>query len=71
MTDRELELAELLIDQLTGVDITGLHDDYAAALEQLVAAKMTGAGLEEPAEPVPAVDLMAALEASIQAASKP
>ncbi|MFD8079790.1 hypothetical protein ACFV3E_45200 [Streptomyces sp. NPDC059718] len=62
MTDRELELA--------GVEIAELHDDYAAALEQLVAAKMTGAGLEEPEEPVTAVDLMAALEASIRAANK-
>lgn len=70
VTDRELELAELLMDELAGVDIAALHDDYAAALEQLVAAKMTGAGLEEPEEPVPAVDLMAALEASIRAANK-
>ncbi|WSD64921.1 hypothetical protein OIE69_41600 [Actinacidiphila glaucinigra] len=70
VTERELELAELLMDQLTGVDSAGLHDDYAAALEQLVAAKMTGAGLEEPEEPVPPVDLMAALEASIRATGK-
>ncbi|MFF3257243.1 Ku protein [Actinacidiphila glaucinigra] len=67
VTDRELELAELLIDQLAGVDIAELHDEYAAALEQLVAAKLTGAGLQEPEEPTPAVDLMAALEASIRA----
>ncbi|MFI5635452.1 hypothetical protein ACIA8E_40170 [Streptomyces sp. NPDC051664] len=39
MTDRELELAELLMDQLVGVDIADLHDEYAAALEQLVDAK--------------------------------
>ncbi|MEU0181470.1 Ku protein [Streptomyces sp. NPDC006207] len=68
VTDRELELAELLMDQLAGVEIAELHDEYAAALEQLVVAKMTGAGLEEPEEPVPAVDLMAALEASIREA---
>ncbi|MFG2300005.1 hypothetical protein [Actinacidiphila glaucinigra] len=71
VTDRELELAELLMDQLAGVDIAELHDEYAAALEQLVAAKMTGVGLEEPEEPVPAVDLMTALEESIRAANKP
>ncbi|WP_326570008.1 Ku protein [Actinacidiphila glaucinigra] len=70
VTDRELELAKLLMDQLAGVEIAELHDDYAAALEQLVAAKLTGAGLEEPEEPVTAVDLMAALEASIRAANK-
>ncbi|MDX2649282.1 Ku protein [Streptomyces sp. PA03-1a] len=68
VTERELELAELLMDQLAGVEIAELHDEYAAALEQLVVAKMTGAGLEEPEEPVPAVDLMAALEASIREA---
>jgi DNA end-binding protein Ku len=32
VTDRELELAELLMDQLAGVDVADLHDDYAAAL---------------------------------------
>ncbi|MEU1543655.1 hypothetical protein ABZ461_37300 [Actinacidiphila glaucinigra] len=56
------------MDQLAGVEIAELHNEYAAALEQLVVAKMTGAGLEEPEEPVPAVDLMAALEASIREA---
>ncbi|WP_392839732.1 Ku protein [Streptomyces sp. LN500] len=68
VTDRELELAELLMDQLVGVDITDLHDEYAAALEQLIVAKQTGGLLEELEEPVPVVDLMAALEASIRAA---
>jgi len=70
VTDRELQLAELLMDQLAGVDIANLHDEYAAALEQLVVAKMSGAGLQEPEEPTPAVDLMAALEASIRATGK-
>lgn len=70
VTERELELAELLMDQLAGVEIAELHDDYAPALEQLVAAKTTGAGLEEPEEPVPAVDLIAALEDSIRAAKR-
>ncbi|MER5916213.1 hypothetical protein ABT124_38865 [Streptomyces sp. NPDC001982] len=53
--------------KLAGVEIADLHDEYAAALEQLVVAKMTGGELEEP---VPSVDLMAALEASIRAASE-
>lgn len=48
--------------------IEDLHDEYAAALEQPLVAKMAGAEVEEPAEPVPAVDLMAAREASIAAA---
>ncbi len=65
VTERELELAVLLMDQHAGREIAELHDEYAAALRQLVVAKMTGAGLEEP---VPAMDLMAALEASIREA---
>ncbi|MEU4094481.1 Ku protein [Streptomyces sp. NPDC026673] len=68
VTDRELELAELLMDLLAGVEIADLHDEYAAALEQLVVAKMTGGEVEVPEEPVLAVDLMAALEASIREA---
>jgi DNA end-binding protein Ku len=60
-------LQEVLMDQLAGVEIQELHDEYAA-LEQLVAAKATGQELEVPTEPEPAVDLMAALEASIRAA---
>ncbi|MFF3558537.1 hypothetical protein ACFYXS_00615 [Streptomyces sp. NPDC002574] len=66
MTERELELAELLMHSLVGVEIQELHDEYAAALEQPVVAKMAGEGLEEP---VPA-DLMAALEAGIRAANR-
>ncbi|MEU2159095.1 Ku protein [Streptomyces sp. NPDC019396] len=69
VTDRELELAEVLIRELRGVDKRELHDEYGHALEQLVAAKardgeLTGARTEA----LPAVDLMAALEASVQAA---
>lgn len=67
-TTRELELAETLIDDLTGVDIIALHDEYGAALEQVVEAKLAGASWEEPPEPVPPVDLMAALEAGIRRA---
>jgi DNA end-binding protein Ku len=56
VTDRELQLAELLIDQLAGVDIEQLHDDWAAALDQVVAAKLEGRGVEKPPVPVLAVD---------------
>jgi DNA end-binding protein Ku len=66
VTDRELILAELLMDSLAGVDITDLRDEYAAALEQLIVAKVSGRGLEAAAEPEPAADLMAALEQSIR-----
>ena len=50
---------KLLIDQLAGVDIDQLHDEWAEAH-----------GVQEPPEPVLAVDLMAVLEASIRASGK-
>lgn len=68
-TERELELAEVLIRELTGVDIGDLHDEYGHALEQLVAAKSSGRELtESPAPAQPTVDLMTALEESVRAA---
>jgi DNA end-binding protein Ku len=66
VTDRELQLAEVLMDALAGVDIGDLRDEYAAALEQLIVAKVSGRELAAAAEPEPAVDLMAALERSIR-----
>ncbi|MFI8182442.1 hypothetical protein ACIF70_18270 [Actinacidiphila glaucinigra] len=68
MAERELELAEMLMDELAGVEIAELYDECAAGLEQLVVAKVSGGELEKLAEPVSAVDLMAALDASIRAA---
>jgi DNA end-binding protein Ku len=69
VTGQELELASLLMAQLPGVDLAALHDEYAAALEQLVAAKESGDQLVPPAEPEPAVDLMTALEESLRKAA--
>ncbi|MDQ0945796.1 Ku protein [Streptomyces sp. V1I1] len=69
VTDRELALAEVLIRELTGVEKRELHDEYGHALEQLIAAKVSGGELaESPAQTMPAVDLMAALEESVRAA---
>ncbi|MBT2509399.1 Ku protein [Streptomyces sp. ISL-98] len=70
VTDRELELAEVLIKALTGIDVSEVHDEYAHALEQLVTAKVSGGELAEPAEAAPVVDLMAALEQSVRAAAR-
>jgi DNA end-binding protein Ku len=67
-TARELELAETLIGHLTGVGISALHDEYGAALEQVGEAKLAGVGWEEHPEPVPPVDLIAALKAGIRRA---
>ncbi|WP_411130036.1 Ku protein [Streptomyces sp. x-19] len=68
VTDRELELAEVLIRELTGVEGHELHDEYAHALEQLVTAKADQRELAQPPETPAPVDLMAALEASVRAA---
>ncbi|RFC71044.1 hypothetical protein DXZ75_28145 [Streptomyces sp. AcE210] len=48
VTDRELELAEALIRELTGVEVDQLQDEYRHALEQLVEAKVSGG---QPARP--------------------
>nr|WP_179023790.1 Ku protein [Streptomyces sp. IMTB 2501] len=69
--DKELDLADALMDTLGEVDLEDLHDEYRAALEEVIAAKASG---EAPPEaPAPAaggkvLDLMAALENSVRAA---
>lgn len=70
--DAELDLADALMDTLGEVDMSTLHDDYRAAVEELIAAKADGT--VPAAEPAPAakggkvIDLMAALENSVKAA---
>lgn len=71
--DAELDLADALMDTLGDVDLDSLHDDYREAVEEMIAAKAEG-------EPVPerapsggggkVIDLMAALENSVQAAKQ-
>ncbi|GGW33781.1 non-homologous end joining protein Ku [Streptomyces lucensis JCM 4490] len=69
--DKELDLADALMDTLGEVDLEDLHDEYREALEEVIAAKTSG---EAPPEaPAPAtggkvLDLMAALENSVRAA---
>ena len=70
--DAELDLADALMDTLGEVEMSSLHDDYRAAVEELIAAKAEG---KTPAEPAAAaagggkvIDLMAALESSVRAA---
>lgn len=72
--DKELDLADALMDTLGEVELDELHDDYREALEELIAAKASGelapappAG-EKPAGKV--LDLMAALEKSVRAAKE-
>ncbi len=66
--DRELAVAELLVDALTSNTLPELDDDYAAALDALVEAKAAGGELAPPAEPasVAPVDLVAMLEAAVR-----
>ncbi|PBC72366.1 Ku protein [Streptomyces sp. 2321.6] len=70
VTEREMELAELLMREMVGVDQSELHDQYREALEQLVDAKVAGGQIEDPPQPEPVVDLMAALEESVRAARR-
>lgn len=71
--DKELDLADALMDTLGEVDLASLHDDYREAVEELIAAKASGE--EPPSVPAPApggkvLDLMAALEKSVREAKE-
>ncbi|GAA2314617.1 hypothetical protein OHT20_32740 [Streptomyces caniferus] len=71
VTERELRLTEVLMDELAGADIDQLHDEYAAALEQLVDAKAVGEALTPALKPAPVVDLMTSLEESVRGPARP
>lgn len=69
VSDKELDLADALMDTLGEIDLDELHDEYREALEEVVAAK--AAGEAPPQSPEPArsgkvLDLMAALEKSVR-----
>ncbi|MFJ7969590.1 Ku protein [Streptomyces sp. NPDC096324] len=72
--DKELDLADALMDTLGEVDLDDLHDDYRQAVEELVTAKAEGH--EAPTAPAgdedggKVLDLMAALEKSVRAAKR-
>ena len=72
---QELSMATSLMDTLSeDFDFHALHDDYKQALDSLVAARLGGEAPpeldDESAPPDNVVDLMAALTASVKAASK-
>ncbi len=72
---QEVAMAESYIQTLeTTFDPDRYHDEYRAALEQLIDAKTQGLEIETPEAAVPAsgdvVDLMAALQASVDEARK-
>jgi DNA end-binding protein Ku len=71
--EQELAMAGSLIDTLSGdFDPTQYHDDYREALQELIEAKVAGREVVAPPEPAEpsgrVVDLMAALQASVEAA---
>lgn len=71
--DAELDLADALMDTLGEVDVSTLHDDYRAALEELLTAKAEGTSPAPPAADADSgggkvIDLAAALEKSVRAA---
>ncbi len=72
---QELAMAESLIEALAGdFDPTEYHDEYRAALQQVIEAKVEGREVVAPAaqatEEGAVVDLMAALRASVEAAQR-
>ncbi|WPO70179.1 Ku protein [Streptomyces sp. KN37] len=76
LTDDEIEQAVLLVESMTVDDIIGQEwatDRYTAALEEVIHAKADGKEPPQAAEEEPAgkvVDLMAALEQSVQRAQE-
>ncbi|MER5796444.1 Ku protein [Streptomyces sp. NPDC001980] len=71
--DKELDLADALMDTLGEVDLEDLHDEYREALEEVIAAKASGETPPEAPEPAKGgkvLDLMAALEKSVRAAKE-
>ncbi|MGV9554536.1 non-homologous end joining protein Ku [Streptomyces sp. NPDC003522] len=68
--DRELDLAGALMDALGEVDLADLRDEYRAAVEEVVAAKVAGEAPPEAPGTAPAgrvLDLVTALENSVRA----
>lgn len=72
VSEPELAMAEMLIDQLSGdFDPDAYTDTYREALEKVIEAKLDGVELPEATDDGPraeVVDLVAALRASVEAA---
>jgi DNA end-binding protein Ku len=73
ISQAESAAADALIQALGEADMSEFHDEYARALEALIAARAEGAEPPVAAEPAPAAggaDLMAVLEESTRRAQK-
>ena len=72
VSDREVKMAEMLVESLTAeFDLSKYEDDYRVQVLDLIAKKAAGEEFELPAaagEPPRIVDMMEALEASVAAA---
>jgi len=72
VADREVKMAEMLVESLTDAfDPAKYHDEYRVQVLELIGRKAAGEEFELPAvadAPPKVVDLMAALEASVEAA---
>ncbi len=72
---QELKMAQMLVETLAGdYDPDEFEDDYAKAVEAVVQAKLEGGEVKHAAAPEPSggevVDLLAALQKSVDAAKK-
>jgi DNA end-binding protein Ku len=71
-SERELSMAQQLVESLsTEFDPSKYHDTYREKVLELIEKKAAGeeiAEVPQPEKPAPVVDLMAALEASLEAA---
>ncbi len=74
INEKELQMAKMFVDALAApFQPDKFQDTYQEKLKEMIEAKMEGRRITEapqPAAPSPVVDLMAALKASIAAASK-
>ncbi|WP_331718866.1 Ku protein (plasmid) [Streptomyces sp. NBC_00161] len=68
VTEDEVQAALALADAMTTDTLEGIRDHYRDAVEELLAAKAHGERTQAPEAPAPVIDLMAALEASVQKA---
>jgi DNA end-binding protein Ku len=67
LSDKEMELALMLVDKMRGeFELGKYHDDYREALEKLIEAKLAGEVITAPAEKAPIPDVADALLQSLQ-----
>lgn len=74
VSDNELDLAKVLIEHMAGpYDPSAYHDEYQAALKDIINKKIEGEEVTAPPEPqaTNVIDIVSALKASLAAAEEP